>query len=213
LRLDRYDESVEVSKRALEELNLDNDRLHAVNYYVAFIRGDAATMKRLVDAFSGKPNEHAALGWQSGAAAFAGQWSRARELARRAIDLAARGEADEMAAQYAAQVSLNAAVIGQCAQARAAAAQTLALERSQLYLPQAALALCGETTEAQSLIDEMIKEYPKDTLINSLWLPVVRAATELEGGDAGAAIDLLQLPGHYEAAAEFWPSTCAAGPT
>jgi len=207
LRLDRYDEAVEVSKRALEELKLDNDRLHGVNYHVAFIRGDAATMKRLVNALSGKPNEHAALGWQSGAAAFAGQWARAREFARRGIDLAARGDANEMAAQYAAQVSLNAALFDQRAQARAAAAQTLALERSQLYIPQAALtlALCGETTEARSLIDEMIKEYPKDSLINSLWLPVIRAATELEGGNAGAAIDLLQLPGHYEAAAEFWP--------
>ena len=99
LRLNRYTEAVEVSKRALEELKLDNDRLHGVNYHVAFIRGDAATMKRRVDALSGKPNEHAALGWQSGAAAFAGQWSRAREFARRAIELAARGDADEMAAR------------------------------------------------------------------------------------------------------------------
>src|SRR5262249_27718473 len=168
---------------------------------------DAATMKRLIDALSGKPNEYVALGWQSGAADFAGQWARSREFARRAIDLAARGGANEMAAQYAAEYSLSAAVIGQRAQARAAAAQSLALERSQLSLPQAALALAlsGETTQAQSLIDEMTREYPKDTLINSLWLPAIRAATELERGNPGASIELLKPTIRYEAAAEFWP--------
>jgi len=207
MRLDRYDESEKVIEQAIGQFKLDNDRLHAVNYRIAFIRGDVATMKRLIDALSGKPNEYLALGRQSGAAAFAGQWARARELARRTIDLAARGGANEMAAQYAAEYSISAAAIGQRAQARAAAAQSLALERNQESLSQAALALalCGETSQAQSLIDEMIKEYPKDTLINSLWLPMIRAATALERGNAGAAIKFLQPAIRYEAAAEFWP--------
>lgn len=207
LRLNRYDESGEVIERAIGQLKLDNERLRAVSYHLAFVRGDAAMMKRQVDALSGKPFEYLALGWQTGAAAFAGQWRSARELARRAIDLAARGDANETAAQYAAQAAVYAALFGQRAQARAAAAQSLALERNQISLPQAALALalCGETTQAQSLIGEMTRQYPKDTLVNSIWLPAIRAATELERGNAGAAIELLQPLSRYEAAAEFWP--------
>src|SRR5262249_27316550 len=116
LRLNRYDESREVIERAAEQLKLDNEHLRAVSYQIAFVRGDAAMMKKLVDAMSGKPDEYLALGWQTGAAAFAGQWRGARELSRRAIDLAARSDAKETAAQYAAQASMNAAVFGQCAQ-------------------------------------------------------------------------------------------------
>src|SRR6266545_2116149 len=41
------------------------------------------------------------------------------------------------------------------------------------------------TSALQSLTDELTKEYPKDTLINSLWLPTVRAAA-LQGDSTTA---------------------------
>ena len=51
----------------------------------------------------------------------------------------------------------------------------------------------------------MIKLYPEDTVINSIWVPAIRAAMELQRGNAAQAIELLQPASRYEAAAEFWP--------
>ena len=70
---------------------------------------------------SANPDEHIALDWQTQTAAFAGQWKRAQELARRAIDLAADSEAKENAAQYTSEAALRGTVFGHCAQTKAAA--------------------------------------------------------------------------------------------
>jgi serine/threonine protein kinase len=67
------------------------------------------------------------------------------------------------------------------------------------------MALCGDTNQAKSLIDELIKLYPEDTIVNSIWVPVIHASIELQRGNATQAIDLLQPVSRYEAAAEFWP--------
>ena len=46
---------------------------------------------------------------------------------------------------------------------------------------------------------------PEDTLINELWLPSIRAALELQKGNAAQAIQQLQTAARHETAAEFWP--------
>jgi tetratricopeptide (TPR) repeat protein len=55
----------------------------------------------------------------------------------------------------------------------------------------------------------LIKLYPEDTIINSIWAPGIQAAMDLQRGGAGngasQAIEKLQIAFRYEAAAEFWP--------
>jgi eukaryotic-like serine/threonine-protein kinase len=46
--------------------------------------------------------------------------------------------------------------------------------------------------------------YPENTIIQALWLPTIRAALELQRGDA-AAIDLLKPVARYQASAVFVP--------
>jgi serine/threonine protein kinase/predicted Zn-dependent protease len=206
IHLNRLAEAKAVIEQAQQQ-KLDATLLRAFLYQIAFVNGDQGGMQQQLTWASGKPDEYVALDWQTQAAAFAGQWKRAQDFSRRAIDLAAGSEAKENAAQYAADTALRAAVCGQCAQAKAAAAQSLALERNQVSLARAALglALCGENSQAQSLADELGKQYPKDTLVHVLWLPTVRAALELQHGSAAQALELLQPALRYEAAAEFGP--------
>ena len=49
IRLHRYDESVAVLDRAMNQLKLDSEPLHTFVYHNAFIRGDVATMKQQID--------------------------------------------------------------------------------------------------------------------------------------------------------------------
>ncbi len=206
VRLNRFAEAKDALTQALQQ-KLDHTAFHSLLYEIAFTSGDAAGMQQQLDWSRGKLNEYVALDWQAGATAFGGQWRKAQELSRRAIDLAARGDTKEVAARYATEQALRYAATGDCRRARADAAQGLKLARGRASLPRAALALalCSEANQARSLIDEMTKLYPEDTVINSLWLPTIRAAIDLQHGDATRAIEQLQAASRYEAAAEFWP--------
>ena len=183
VRLNRFAEAKETIGKALQRKLLETDYLLRL-YELAFIEGDRVEMQRQVDAMSGRSEEYAALDWQTGAAAFAGQWRQAQKLSREAIDLATRAEMNEAAWRYRTDQALRGALFGDCQQSRADVAQALKLERGRATLPRAALALalCGEANQVKPLIDELTKRYPQDTMINSIWLPVIRAAWNCNAG-------------------------------
>ncbi|MEK6409645.1 MAG: hypothetical protein AABN34_22205 [Acidobacteriota bacterium] len=130
------------------------------------------------------------------------------DFSSRATDLAMGRNVKELAARYASADTLSNAVVGNCQRIREDAAKALSIGRStgSLLNGARALALCGEAGQAQSLFDELAKRNPKDTLINAIWLPVIRAAIELQRGHPDQAIQLLQAASRYEAAADFWPT-------
>jgi serine/threonine protein kinase/Flp pilus assembly protein TadD len=204
IRLNRLAEAKAVIEQAQQQ-KLDATISRTFLYQIAFVNGDQGGMQQQLTWASGKPDEYVALDWQTQAAAFTGQWKQAQDFARRAIDLAAGTQAKENAAQYAAEGAMRAAVLGQCAQSKASSTQAISLVRNRLSLTRAALALalCGDSGQAQPIAHELGKEYPKDTLINSLWLPTIHAALELAHGNAQHAVELLQPALRYEPAAEF----------
>jgi eukaryotic-like serine/threonine-protein kinase len=205
LRINRLAQAKDFLTQSLEQ-KLDSLDSHSILYQIAFISGDTAKMQERVDWARGRPDEHIAFDWQTGAAAFAGQWRRAQELSGRAIDLTARSDTKEIAARYATEQALRGAVFGDCRQARAVAAQGLKLARGRASLPRAALALalCGEENQARPLVDELTRRYPEDTLLNSIWAPLIQATINLQRGAPAQAIEQLQTASRYEAAAEFW---------
>ena len=206
LHLNHFAEAKDILAQALQQ-RIDTTDFHYVLFQIAFTEGDLQTMQEQIEWVTGKPDEYVALDWQTGAAAFAGRWRKSQESARRAIDLAARGDTKEIAARYATEQSLRGAIFGDCRRAKEDAAQGLKLARGRSSLQRAALALalCGEANQAKSLIDELMKLYPEDTVINSIWVPSIHAAIELQRGNAALAIEQLQPVSRYEGAAEFWP--------
>jgi len=207
IRLQRYDESLAVLDRAFKQYKLESDIFHTWLYDIAFIRGDTANMKHEVEALAGKPGEYAAVDWQANSSAFNGQWKLAQDFSRRSIELASQNKAKEVGAQYAAEQALRAAVFGQCAQTKSAAAQALSLEHNQVSLTRSALALalCNEINETQPLVADLNKEYPLFTQVNGIWLPPTRAALELDRGNAAQAVSELEAARAYEPAGEYWP--------
>jgi len=206
LRLNRYDESKEVFAKAIQH-GLDDIRLHAGLFAIAAINDDATEMNNQVAWARGTPNEYAALDWQTEATAFAGKWREAQALSQRSIDLALRRDVKGVAASFAAMQALRAASIGRKDAAIELVQQSLKLEHNQVSLPQAALALalCGQSSQVQALVDEMTKQHDRNTLINGLWLPTIRAALDLTRQNPAGAIEKLQTVERYESAGEFWP--------
>ena len=208
LRVNRFAEAKDISRQALVQ-KFDLTNIHAVLYFIACAEGDTQSRQQQIEWTRGRPDEFVALDWQAGAAACAGQWREAQEFARHAIDLAAHGNTQELAARYAVEQALRGVVLEDYPQAKADAAHGLQLARGRASLPRAALALalCGEAHQVTPLINELRQCYPDDTMIHSIWLPTIRAALELQRGNAAQAIDYLQTTTSYEAAAEFWPQS------
>jgi predicted Zn-dependent protease len=204
--LSRFSEAKEVCGQAIA-LKLDTIALHYFLYQIAFAAGDVPAMQQQLSWASGRLDAYMALDWQSSSAAFLGQWRQSQDFSRRSVDLALRSDAKEVAARYVAEAALRGAVLGQCAETKAAPAQSTIVEHNRVSLARLALALalCGEVAQAESLIEELVRRYPKDTLVNRLWLLVIRAAIQLERNNPDDAIQSLEAARRYEAAAEFWP--------
>ena len=70
------------------------------------------------------------------------------------------------------------------------------------------MALCGEVGQAESLADEIAKRFPKHTLAQAVWLPMIRAAIEIRRGNPAQAVQLLQGASRYELGLNvgLWPA-------
>ncbi|OLE53739.1 MAG: hypothetical protein AUG51_11580 [Acidobacteria bacterium 13_1_20CM_3_53_8] len=210
IHLNRYDEARQVLEQTLGPNHADTVDYHFLSYRLAFILGDQSTMKRDVDWFAGKPDEDAILNFQGWAAAYSGQLREAKELTNRSTELLKSEDQKENAAQLETAIAGIEAVFGNCQAATQSVARGLQLSRGKTNLSGAALALalCNEVGQAQPIIDELSKRYPKATEINSIFLPMTRAVIENNRGNSAQAIQLLQTTSRYEMGeiAGFWPT-------
>ena len=216
--VDRYDQVKETCRQAFER-KLDGDYFHLFPYMVAFIENDSTAMAENLKWFAGRDDEYLALDLQAGTAAFKGQWRTSQDFSRRSIDLAGRGNTKEVAANFAAGQALRIVFwssgtglpASDDSQLRTVLkAQTnkaLNLERGREVLVRTSLALAaaGHSDEANTLADEMMADSPKDTLLNQVWLPTIRAALLLQSNKAKEAIEELEITERFEKGAEFYP--------
>lgn len=211
--LNQFDEARATLEQMFQQ-KLDMYGSHFLLYLIASFQADTATLRQQLDWLERNANEYWALDLQAWTAAQTGQMRQAQSFSRRAVELAAQRHLKDLAASFAVKGMLNRASCGLCGQARQEAALALAHSRAGFAiltvpaLPGAAfsLALCGETGEAQKLADELAGRYPKATLVNVIYLPVIRAAIELQRGHADRAVELLEVVTPYESAAAWWPN-------
>src|SRR5262249_31778804 len=138
--------------------------------------------------------EYAAQSWQADTAAFSGQLKKAQEFSQRAVELAQQRDLKEVAAQVSAGATLRDAQFGNCGKVKEQTAQALALshDRVTLSLAANAAALCGDTGQANSIIDELSKRFPTDTLVNEQRIAQIQATLALRNGNSAQALQLLE---------------------
>jgi serine/threonine protein kinase/Flp pilus assembly protein TadD len=210
-QLNRFDEARAVIEQGLRQ-QLGTATSHRDLYLIGSIKGDAALMKQQIEWASGKTDEYWAFYWQAQSESFAGRIKQSRDFYGLAIELAIRRQ-PERAAWFNEEASLREAACGRCPRFRSidffgSLGSRITL---QSHVPVAASralsqALCGEIRGAQELADEARKNNPQSTLANMIWLPVIRAAIEIQRGAPDQAIQSLQLAAAYEQAALFWPT-------
>ena len=206
IRLGRFDEAADVYRRAVGS-GFDSPSFHQGLFRIAFVKGDTVAMTREVEWAVRKGLESNAAAWQSAAAAARGQARRSQQFRRGIVDSVNEADVDGSAAGLLAQAATRDAALGTCGNVGMTTRQALSIERNPLSMTMSALALawCGHADDATALGDALIREYPRDTMVNGAWVPVIRAAIALKRGDGQRAVDGLQSVVKYEAAAEYWP--------
>ena len=228
LLLNRLEEAHQILAQA-ESRGLTSPAMQVFLYRLAFLRGDTAEMERRLTAAAGQPAEDLLRAQQADAEAYRGRLTRARELTRRTIDSALRDGRPEAAATFRAAAAWREAAFGNLEQARREATAALAMAPGQMVKTLAALALAraGDTEQAGRLAAELHQEFPQDTILNTYWLPTIRAWIALNSHSvpgsnppgpaergAAAAVDLLEpvTPYELELPTMYWALNVTACP-
>ena len=190
----------EQALRELQQLSPDADVAHFYAFNLALAKNDQAAIERELAWAKGKPIEPDFTGLEALNASVSGKFKRAKELVREAVNLYLKQERKENAAQVLSNFGVILATIEQCKEGQANASEALSLNRGRVTLANAAAAtaVCGDAGRAQTLIDELLKQYPNDTAIVSITIPAIRAQLERNKGNRSEAIRLLESVSRFD---------------
>ncbi len=200
LSLDRLGAAEDAVRRASER-KIEIPLLALLRYDVAFLKGDSGGMQREVAAARGKSGaEELISDHQAFALAYTGRLQEATKMLRRSSDLAQQAAHREKAAVFETRAALWEAFYGNAPtpEPAAMAALTLAKNREVQYGAAVALAIAGDSSQAQTLTNDLERSFPEDTSVKFNYLPTVRAFLALNHGDPAKAIELLQVAVPYE---------------
>jgi eukaryotic-like serine/threonine-protein kinase len=181
--------------------NSDSGLLRQSMYYLAFLRGDPAEMEQQLAWATGKPgDEDALLSMQSDTEAYYGRLNRAQNFSRRAVDSAVRADARETAALWQVNAALREAELANNVSATQGVAAALALSPGRDVKVFAALTLAriGAAPRAKTLVEELEKSYPTNSMLKLYWLPTINAAIQLSKGNSSQSLVLLEAAAPYE---------------
>jgi len=199
--LQRYDEARQVYQQALDR-KLDDDALHTVSYGMDFLQRDAKGMAEQVAWFESRPElQNEILGLESDTEAYAGHLIKAREITRHAAESAMRTDNKESAALWQLVAAWREALVGNPEEAKPAASASLAMAPESQDVEQLGaliLARSGDAVKARSLAQKLAQQYPVHTLVQSYWLPTIRAQIALSRKDAQAAVEQAQNTANLE---------------
>jgi tetratricopeptide (TPR) repeat protein len=201
IALQRLEEAQNILDQAFAR-KLDDPSMHADLYALAFLRGEPAGMERQMVWSAGKPGgEDTMLALQADTEAYAGHVQKAREFSHRAVEVAENSQLTEPAAIWQGIAALREAVYGNVEEARKGAGKVLEIapnSRDAQILAILVLARVGDVRRAHSLLDDLAAANVSNTVVQSAWLPVIRAQSELVGHNPVKALELLDVVKPYE---------------
>jgi eukaryotic-like serine/threonine-protein kinase len=197
--LNRIEEAHATLQRAVD-MKADNLFIHQQQYELAFLTGDNDGMQRQMKWAEGKPSEYLLLNEAAAIAAGRGQMQKARELSKRSTELTDRLGFKGTTASTDGSWALAEAEAGNPAKARelAASSSALAHGRNNLEYVAATLAMAGDGSHAKTIIDDLNRRFPDDTLLRNVWGPCATALAALDRKAPEQAITALQAATPYE---------------
>jgi tetratricopeptide (TPR) repeat protein len=194
LALDRYDAARKTYDDAIAR-KLDDDALHLARYGLAFLQSDQKELSDQTAWFEHRPDvEHEMLALEAETESYAGHLKKARELRARAVDSAMRSDNKSAAAVWELSGTFNDELVGEpTAREKAIAAISRAPQSPDAQaLGALVLARSREYRRAESLMQDLQKRFPSHTILQSYWLPLIRAQIAMANKQPLEAVDQLQ---------------------
>ncbi len=161
---------------------------------IAWLQGDKDGTERELDAMKNSPQgEFQVTGLRSAMAAYAGQLKLSRDFGQKQREAAARLGFKEAAATEYAQEAFTEATFLNKTRALEDVNQAMKLSQSPnvVLFCAGTLAVVGEDARAAKLADGVAQKRPYDTLVQFVIVPLIKAQIEINQGNPGKAIDLL----------------------
>ncbi len=161
---------------------------------LALAQGDGVAQNREDSALRTSPEGALSLLYRDAALAVSrGRLRQARELYAEIRQLALGLKLQDNASFAVALRAIYEAYLLEPARARHSAEAALRMSRMPDTVVPAAMALAaaGDGDRAQALILQLARRRPEDTIVNQVWVPVVRALVSLSRGEAEEAIRVL----------------------
>jgi eukaryotic-like serine/threonine-protein kinase len=201
IALNHFPESRRTIQDAFDR-KVDAEQLHFHLYLLAFLAGDEKAMAEQVTWAEAKPEILPRfLTREAAVAAYSGHLQKARELMQRAVEAAEQAGNKESAANRRLDGALREGAFGNLADARQAALAALeepTLGKNARGVGALVLALTGDRSRSEPLLDGLATRFPQDTLVQSVLLPTVRAQIELSRKNPDRSIELLRTASPYE---------------
>lgn len=185
--LDRLPEAEAVVAK-VRTLGIDGSRIHQRFLELAYLEEDKAAIAREIFWFTGKPEEYLSFGLQAANLNVHGQRRESHEQYGLAADTARRQGLRYVADGFEEADVRADALSGRCGAAR------------RLGRPALALAICGDTPDAEKLAAQTSRRYPNATIWNAVQLPEIEAILALQRDEPGKGIELLESALPYERA-------------
>ena len=211
LGLNRFDEAQAVVDQAAEQ-KIEPRTTRFMRYQLAFVRGDEAAKTRIAAEGSGSLDEPLILFQRARGELALGRVKLARSTFDRSVELCRQHDNPEFAAAARAVQAFYEAELGYVSEPRQQISEALNLDTSRdtKAIAVVPLARLGDLARAQKFSDELVTQYPTDTLLTKVDVADSRAAIELQRKQPEKAIAALEVSTPYElgngpAGANYFP--------
>jgi eukaryotic-like serine/threonine-protein kinase len=199
MALNRLEEARSILQTALAE-KADNLFIHQQLFQLAYLTGDSDGMQQQMKWAEGKPSEYLLLNESGTLAAAHGQMQKGNGFVERSWQATDHMGFKESTADNKAWWGVVQAEMGNTAKAHELAAASFALAQGRTNLTPVALAfaMTGESARAQSIIQDLGRRFPDDTLLHNVYIPAVNALLAMNRKKPDEAITALQAATPYE---------------
>jgi predicted Zn-dependent protease len=132
---------------------------------------------------------------------------KAAELVQRSVQVSDRLGFKETTADTQSVFAVTQAEVGNVSKAKELVASSSALShgRTNMTGVAVALAMIGDVSRAQTIVDDLSHRFPDDTLLHQVSIPCVRALIEISRKKPDVAIEVLQAATPYELGGSQFP--------
>jgi tetratricopeptide (TPR) repeat protein len=194
-RLNRADEA-----KAMAEKPNAPSSTHFTLLDLAYLRGDYAAERHEVEVFTGR-EEQPIVEWFQAAGNYAlGKVQTGRSGYSQSQSSARRMKETEFLGIIIGAQAMDEANVGNIAEARQKISDALTVSqyRDAREIIMIAMAQTGDASPSQKIAEELVRQYPNDTVLLKISVPLAQALSDIHANQPAKAIEHLAEAGSYE---------------